>query len=90
MNLILKKKNKILKKNKYQIKFEYKHPGTFREFEYQEKVNAPDEDDSSINNEDNKINTIKKKFWSCCMNSDENSKGCQKIAVKNFKWIYDP
>ena len=29
-------------------------------------------------------------LWSCCMNSDKNSRGCQKRAIRNFRWIYNP
>ena len=25
-------------------------------------------------------------FWSCCMNSDKNSPGCQKIEERKFKY----
>ena len=32
---------------------------------------------------------IKKKYWSCCMNSDPNSPGCQKKKIRNFKYLYD-
>jgi hypothetical protein len=37
--------------------------------------------------------TVKKKvkdfLWSCCLNSNKNSKGCQKIIYKKNKWIFE-
>ena len=32
---------------------------------------------------------VKQKFWSCCMNPDPNSPGCQRKIIKNFKYLYD-
>ena len=33
---------------------------------------------------------VKVNLWSCCMNSDQNSRGCQKKTIRNFRWIYNP
>ena len=67
------KQNRIFKKNKDNIEYIYSHPGTYREFEF------PD-----VEKKSNKI-----MFWSCCMNEDKDSKGCQKTVVKKFSWLYD-
>ena len=32
---------------------------------------------------------VKNYLWSCCMNSDKDSKGCQRKIIKKFKWLYD-
>ena len=72
--------NKLYRKNKGMIEFEYSHPGTFREFEYEDVV-------SNVDPESGKVKTEKKKvkhfLWSCCMNNDKDSKGCQRKIVKN-------
>ena len=78
--------NKLYRKNKGMIEFEYSHPGTFREFEYEDVV-------SNVDPESGKVKTEKKKvkhfLWSCCMNNDKDSKGCQRKIVKKFKWLYE-
>ena len=35
------------------------------------------------------IITDKYKAWSCCMNTDENSKGCRKIKIDKCRWNLD-
>ena len=90
------------KKNKENIKFEYTHPGTYREFVFSEKVKKKrpqkqSNDIDDLNNGNEKLEEldeyeekkVKKKFWSCCMNSDSNSPGCQRKIIKNFKYLYD-
>ena len=67
------KQNRIFKKNKDNIEYIYSHPGTYREFEFP----------------DVKKKSNKTMFWSCCMNEDKDSKGCQKTVVKKFSWLYD-
>ncbi len=32
---------------------------------------------------------ITESYWSCCMNSDKNSPGCQKVEERNFKYLFD-
>lgn len=27
--------------------------------------------------------------WSCCRNGDQNSKGCHRVIVDKYKWIFD-
>ena len=88
------------KKNKEKIRYEYTHPGAYREFVFNERVKKkkPIKNNVNVGNE-NEIKfeeideyedkKIKKKFWSCCMNSDPNSPGCQRKIIKNFKYLYD-
>ena len=68
--------NQLYKKNKDVLEYAYSHPGTYREFDIDNNSGAK------------KKKTISK-LWSCCMNSDENSRGCQRRIVKKFKWILD-
>ena len=91
------------KKNKENIKYEYTHPGTFREFVFTEKVKKikppkpkndimddfSDKNEKAEEFEEYEEKKIKNKFWSCCMNSDPNSPGCQRKIIKNFKYLYD-
>lgn len=124
------KLNKIYRKNKDNIEYEYSHPGTYREFDLDNKKDKLDilqkeikkenqiekyensdkadektqeksyekSNDRSIeksnDKSENPLEEIKetqssKKFWSCCMNSDKNSKGCQRKVIKKFRWLYD-
>jgi hypothetical protein len=101
----LERINNVEKKNKENIKYEYSHPGTYRDFVFTEKVkkkktvNKLNENNNGENGNDNEPKfegfdeyedkKVKSKFWSCCMNSDPNSPGCQKKIVKNFKYLYD-
>ena len=104
----LEKIQNVEKKNKENIKFEYSHPGTYREFVFMEKVkkkkaivkanNEHNGDSKGGNEKEPKVEDfedeyeekrVKSKFWSCCMNSDPNSPGCQKKIIKNFKYLYD-
>ena len=83
----IKRINFIERKNRMEKTFEYSHPGTFREFVFMEK---------DINNSKNMTGVevppkqVKVNLWSCCMNNDINSRGCQKRSVRNFRWIYNP
>ena len=90
------------KKNKENIQYEYSHPGAYREFIFTEKVkkkkpvklsnelNGTVKDEPIIEDfDDYEERKVKQKFWSCCMNSDPNSLGCQKKIIKNFKYLYD-
>lgn len=86
--------NKLYRKNKDNIHYLYSHPGTYREFDFDEKKkkimtssNEPNENSQPQNVEQK--GQGKTKLWSCCMNADEKSKGCQRSIVKKFKWIYD-
>ena len=83
----IKRINFIERKNRMEKTFEYSHPGTFREFVFMEK---------DINNSKNMTGVevppkqVKVNLWSCCMNNDINSRGCQKRSLRNFRWIYNP
>ena len=83
----IKRINFIERKNRMEKTFEYSHPGTFREFVFMEK-----EIDNNKNMTGVKVpqKIVKVNLWSCCMNNDINSRGCQKRSVRNFRWIYKP
>lgn len=89
----MEKINAIDKKNKENLTFKYTHPGTYREFTFFEKVPKKREPNPNIDPNDMPEELVNKKitekFWSCCMNSDPNSRGCQRQAIKNFQYIYD-
>ena len=89
------------KKAKEKITYTYVHPGTYREFSFIEKIARPkiekkkdifdlDEGQEKL---PEKEEFIEKKtieyYWSCCMNTDKNSPGCQKIVQRNFKYLYN-
>lgn len=67
------------KKNFTWIEYEYKHPGTFREFVFVDKVTGTN---------DYQITQIEKRkmAWSCCMNDNKSSKGCQRKTIDRLKW----
>ena len=83
----IKRLNFVERQNKFEKTFEYTHPGTYREFVFMEN----NVDDININPG---LKVPQKKvtvnLWSCCMNSDKNSRGCQKRSIRNFRWIYNP
>ena len=73
-------------KNRLTKTFHYMHPGTYREFVFTEnEIIYKDE-----NNPIQKTKKIKVNLWSCCLNNDKNSKGCQRTTIRNFRWIYNP
>ena len=96
----MKETNKKLKEN---VTIKYIHPGTYRAFTFKEKIPKPKsvkkKEDFDFNGENEQVpaferdDYIEKKitenYWSCCMNSDKNSPGCQKIEERNFKYLYD-
>ena len=84
----IKRLNFIEKQNKIKKTFEYTHPGTYREFIFTEK-------NVDENNNNMPATTVPQKkvsahLWSCCMNSNKNSRGCQKKSIRNYRWIYNP
>ena len=98
----LERINTMEKKNKGKIKYEYSHPGTYRDFVFTEKIKKKkvpkvNNDLMNENEKESKVEEldeyedkkVKNKFWSCCMNSDPNSPGCQRKIIKNFKYLYD-
>ena len=85
----IKRMNFVEKKNIMEKTFEYTHPGTYREFIFMENnLDASNINSNPPSNPQQK--KVKVNLWSCCMNSDKNSRGCQKKAVRNFRWIYNP
>ena len=75
------KKERYKKRGNYD--YQCMHFGTYRDFEFKNKeYTDPDIGTYKVSNE-------KFKAWSCCMNTDENSKGCRKIKINKFKWNYD-
>lgn len=83
------KMNELNKKNEENLTFKYIHPGVFREFTFTENTTKVKTD--ILGNKTTEIipKQVTESFWSCCMNSDPNSKGCQKQVFKNFKWNYN-
>ena len=94
----IKENNKKIKEN---ITYKCSHPGTYREFTFIEKIPKvkPEKKkeeyafDENIEKVPEVEEYIEKKvteyYWSCCMNSDKNSPGCQKIPERNFKYLYN-
>ena len=83
----IKRLNYVENKNRLEKTFEYIHPGTYREFVFMENIQNPD---NNIQPQTVTQKKVTESLWSCCMNSDKNSRGCQKRSVKNFRWIYEP
>ena len=83
----IKRLNYVENKNRLEKTFEYTHPGTYREFVFMENIYNPD---NIIQPQTVTQKKVTESLWSCCMNSDKNSRGCQKRSVKNFRWIYEP
>ena len=77
--------NTLKKKNKKEKSFEYVHPGAYREFIFMENNNDDNQKNISLPKKEVKTN-----LWSCCMNSDKNSKGCEKRYLKKVRWVYSP
>ena len=84
----IKRLNFVEKKNKLEKTFEYTHPGTYREFIFME--NSVDANNNNIPAKTIPQKKVSVYLWSCCMNNDKNSRGCQKRSIKNYRWIYNP
>jgi hypothetical protein len=82
------KLNEMNKKIKVNITYKYTHPGIYREFTFVEKNRKVKYDITGKAITGIVPKKVTESFWSCCMNSDPNSQGCQKKAYKNFKWNY--
>jgi hypothetical protein len=78
--------NSVEKRNRLTKTFEYTHPGTYREFIFTENEINHRDDNTPVQ----KTKKVKVYLWSCCLNNDKNSKGCQKKTIRNFRWIYEP
>jgi hypothetical protein len=83
------KLNEMNKKIKVNITYKYTHPGIYREFTFVEKNRKVKYDITGKAITEIVPKKVTESFWSCCMNSDPNSQGCQKKAYKNFKWNYN-
>ena len=81
--------NEMNKKIQENLTFTYSHPGIYRKFTFVEKMTKIRTDITGKETVDIIPKKVDESFWSCCMNSDPNSKGCQKTAAKNFKWNYN-
>ena len=89
----LKENNKKMKES---VNYEYTHPGAYREFTFIEKTRR---EKQRVKNEFDEMEMppeydivkkqIKETYWSCCMNPDKDSKGCQKTAIRKFQYLYD-
>ena len=99
----LEKMKETNKKLKEQMTIKYIHPGTYREFVFKEKILKPKplkkKEEFEFDDEAQPVppveidefieKKITESYWSCCMNSDKNSPGCQKVEERNFKYLYD-
>ena len=81
--------NEMNKKIKENLTFTYSHPGIYRKFTFIENITKIKTDLTGKEMTETLPKKVVESFWSCCMNSDPNSKGCQKVATKNFKWNYN-
>ena len=81
--------NELNKKMKENLVYKYTHPGVFRQFTFVENTTKIKTDITGQQITEIVPKKVTESFWSCCMNSDPDSKGCQKIATKNFKWNYN-
>ena len=79
-------RNKKIQDN---LTFTYNHPGIYRKFTFFENKKKVKTDITGQETTEIIPKKVEETFWSCCMNSDPNSKGCQKTASKNFKWNYN-
>jgi len=80
---------KLKKEKDNNITYTYSRPGIYRTFNYIENITRIKRD---ITGEET-IEIISQKksesFWSCCMNSNKDSKGYQRTVSKKSKWHYD-
>ena len=81
--------NEMNKKNENNLTFKYSHPGIYRKFTFIENLKKAKVDITGQETTEIIPKKVEETFWSCCMNSDPNSKGCQKTAFKNYKWNYN-
>lgn len=81
--------NEVNKKNQDKLTYKYTHPGVYRAFTFVENTTKIKTDITGQETTEIIPKKVTESFWSCCMNSDPNSKGCQKTVFKNFKWNYN-
>ena len=99
----LEKMKETNKKLKEHVTIKYTHPGTYRGFDFKDKILRPKpvkrkeefefEDETpqvpAVERDEYIEKKVTEYYWSCCMNTDKNSPGCQKIEERNFKYLYD-
>lgn len=61
----------------YVGKYMYIHPGVYRNFSYIIPKNDFEDDDNETREEEYMA-------WSCCNNTEKNSRGCEKIFIKTY------
>ncbi len=81
--------NEVNKKNQDKLTYKNTHPGVYRTFTFVENTTKIKTDITGQETTEIIPKKVTESFWSCCMNSDPNSKGCQKTVFKNFKWNYN-
>lgn len=90
-NRITEKEFEKINKNKKKendVICTYSHPGIYRTFNYIEKATRIKRDITGEETTEIVPQKISESFWSCCMNTNKDSKGCQKTVSKKFKWNY--
>ena len=94
-NVILKEEKKNKKRrclsgniNNSFIKYDYYHPGVYRQFKEKKFQNETSRKDSSIEGSKSKTSEIEEEIyaWSCCLNRDRFSKGCSCNIIKRKQW----
>ena len=76
------------KKKENDVIYIFSHPGIYRTFNYVEKSTRIKRDITGEETIEIVPKKINESFWSCCMNSNKDSKGCQRTISKKFKWNY--
>jgi hypothetical protein len=82
------RENALFKKELNDVEYTFVHPGKYRMFEFKENVYLGKEHETDVH-ERKSTKVVRGKLWSCCMNEDYNSQGCQKVVSKKFQWYYD-
>ena len=82
------RENALFKKELNDVEYTFVHPGKYRMFEFKENVYLGKEHETDVH-ERKSTKVVRGKLWSCCMNEDYNSQGCQKVMSKKFQWYYD-
>ncbi len=97
-NVILKEEKKNKKRrclsgniNNSIIKYDYYHPGVYRQFIEKKSPNETSRKNSSIEGSKSKVSENEEEIyaWSCCLNRDRFSKGCSCNIIKRKQFNYD-
>ena len=81
--------NEMNKNIQNNLTVKHSHPGIYRTFTFVENLQKIKVDITGQETTEIIPKKVEEAFWSCCMNSDPNSKGCQKTIFKNYKWNYN-